>query len=394
MAIALGAGPASALEIAIFNADGFNEGFNDIKPAAPVGGNPGTTLGAQRLFLFNHAAAAWSLRLEGDVPVVVKAGFQSLGGDQFSATLGSARPTTVERDFPGAPKFLTWYVSPLGNQLAGEDLNNLSAGACPTDDKVNGKCAEIITRFNSDVDGSVLGAVDFYYGIDGNAGTDLDFLSVLLHEIGHGLGLIDLIDPNTGRISPDPANDTCQTCSDAYTDNLQNLKFTPKQVGDMTNQQRLQAIVDDSKLFWAGPAVQQASDLLTTGKRGDGAVQVFAPNPYQPGSSISHVDTDVAPNELMEPYLTPPPKNLNFSLAMLDDLGWETIDLPKCGDPNDSDTITTADAHLVLRGAVGTIECPGYICDVNLAGGVTTADALIILRRAVGQTLVLKCPLA
>jgi len=33
--------------IVIINLDGPGEGFNDATPAAPVGGNPGTTIGAQ-----------------------------------------------------------------------------------------------------------------------------------------------------------------------------------------------------------------------------------------------------------------------------------------------------------------------------------------------------------
>jgi hypothetical protein len=49
-------GVSHATTITIVNQDGVNEGFNDPTPAAPVGGNPGTTVGAQRLFVFQHAA--------------------------------------------------------------------------------------------------------------------------------------------------------------------------------------------------------------------------------------------------------------------------------------------------------------------------------------------------
>lgn len=45
--------------ITIVNADGPNEGFNDPTPIAPVGGNPGTTVGEQRLNLFRYAASRW-----------------------------------------------------------------------------------------------------------------------------------------------------------------------------------------------------------------------------------------------------------------------------------------------------------------------------------------------
>ena len=60
--VGLIAGSAGAATITIINLDGAGEGFNDPTPAAPVGGNPGTTIGAQRLFVFNHAAGIWGGR--------------------------------------------------------------------------------------------------------------------------------------------------------------------------------------------------------------------------------------------------------------------------------------------------------------------------------------------
>ena len=391
-AIAIAPAPASAVTITIKNGDLFQEGFNDPKPVAPVGGNPGTTLGAQRLFLFQYAANAWALRLGGNVPVVVSAQFEPLGGSSVSATLGFAAPTTVHRDFQHAPFSLTWYAGALANQLYGTDLNDLVPLGCPLP-LVNNKCPDLFAQFNSDVDNqSVLGTVDFYYGIDGNSGTDIDFLSVVLHEIGHGLGLLDLIDPNTGVIDPNPASPSCLNCSDAYSNNLKDQSFW---LATMSNAQRKLAVVHDGKLVWAGPAVLAASDILSAGVRADGAVQMFAPTTYIVGSSVAHLDTDVTPSELMEPYsFSPPPRDLTISLAQLDDLGWTTLPVPTCGDPNDSKSITSADAQLILKGAVGTAECDVLACNVNLAGGVTTTDALLVLRRAVGQTVTLTCPLA
>jgi hypothetical protein len=56
------AGVSTALaqgQIIIVNGDGPNEGFNDPTPAAAVGGNAGTTLGQQRLNVFNFGAEIW-----------------------------------------------------------------------------------------------------------------------------------------------------------------------------------------------------------------------------------------------------------------------------------------------------------------------------------------------
>ena len=47
---------AHAATITIVNNDNPGEGFNDPTPVAPVGGNTGTTLGEQRLIVFETAA--------------------------------------------------------------------------------------------------------------------------------------------------------------------------------------------------------------------------------------------------------------------------------------------------------------------------------------------------
>ena len=50
---------AGGATFTLVNGDGPNEGFNDPTPVAPVGGNPGTTLGEQRRNAFAHATGLW-----------------------------------------------------------------------------------------------------------------------------------------------------------------------------------------------------------------------------------------------------------------------------------------------------------------------------------------------
>ena len=64
-----------------------------------------------------------------------------------------------------------------------------------------------------------------------------------------------------------------------------------------------------------------------------GKAQLFTPNPFQSGSSVSHWDTSASPNLLMEPSINndlthevTPPSDLTFSLFK--DIGWETTNLP------------------------------------------------------------------
>ena len=58
-----------------------------------------------------------------------------------------------------------------------------------------------------------------------------------------------------------------------------------------------------------------------------GRMLMYAPNPYQSGSSVSHYDVSATPNQLMEPAINPDlthevtmPKDLTFQL--LRDIGW------------------------------------------------------------------------
>ena len=71
LALALLPGAAfAAATITVVNTDGPGEGFNDPTPAAPVGGNPGTTRrGQQRLIAFQHAADIWGAVLDSPVEI-------------------------------------------------------------------------------------------------------------------------------------------------------------------------------------------------------------------------------------------------------------------------------------------------------------------------------------
>jgi hypothetical protein len=165
------AGPA---QFVIVNINAPGVGFNDPTPAAPVGGNTGTTLGEQRLIAFQHAAAIWSARLDSAVPIRIRAQFTPLA----AGVLGSAGPIQVFRDFAGAPLTGTWYHVALANKLAGVDLS-------PATDDIN---ANFSTNFN------------FYLGLDNNHGALNDLVAVLLHEFAHGLGFSQTASLATGAL--------------------------------------------------------------------------------------------------------------------------------------------------------------------------------------------------
>src|SRR4051812_43251980 len=80
-----------------------NVGFNDPTPAAPVGGNTGTTVGQQRLNAFQFAANLWGATIKSDVPITIRASWAALECDANGSTLGQAGATNIFRFTNRAP---------------------------------------------------------------------------------------------------------------------------------------------------------------------------------------------------------------------------------------------------------------------------------------------------
>src|SRR5262245_42697388 len=121
--ISLSAPTFGAATIVIQNGNAAGVGFNDPTPAAPVGGNPGTTLGQQRLNAFQAAANVWGAQLNSTSTIIVLATMEPLTCTATTAVLGSAGPRSVWRDFTGAPLSATWYHAALANARFGADLD-------------------------------------------------------------------------------------------------------------------------------------------------------------------------------------------------------------------------------------------------------------------------------
>ena len=303
LAIAGIAGAAST--VTVVNLDGPGEGFNEPTPVSPVGGNPGTTLGEQRLIAFEFAAQAWENFLDSNVEILIGANFDPLSCSPTSGVVGAAGTTTVHRDFSGAPVSNTWYPQALANSLADTDLS-------PTNPDVG-------ATFNSDIDDddpNCLTGITWYLGLDGNNGNDIDLVDVVMHEIGHGVGFASFVDETNGQ--------RFLNRDDIFSNNLEDHS-SGRQWNQMNNNQRKQSAIDTGDLHWTGSNVVGASGGLTGGVHPSGHVQMYAPNPVEPGSSVSHWDTAVTPDELMEPFITDPPiQAIGLAAEAMLDIGWNS----------------------------------------------------------------------
>jgi hypothetical protein len=114
--------PAFAAKLVLNNVDAAGVGFNDPTPATAVGGNNGTTIGAQRLVAYRKALELWGKTLRSSATIVVQGSFARLDCDAGSGVLAQAGTLQIFSDFPGAPLAGHWYHSALANALTGQDL--------------------------------------------------------------------------------------------------------------------------------------------------------------------------------------------------------------------------------------------------------------------------------
>ncbi|MEA2599811.1 MAG: hypothetical protein QOF89_803 [Acidobacteriota bacterium] len=233
--LAVNAPAFGAANIVIVNVNAPGVGFNDPTPVAPVGGNPGTTRGQQALNVFQFAADVWGSILDSPATIYIQAAFVPLACTPNAGTLGSAGTIQVWNNFPGREYDGTWYHVALANKLAGTDL---SPGP-------NGTNADDIQAFFNSNLGTpgCLTTTNWYYGLDDNHGTLIDLATVLLHEFGHGLGFATFVSKTTGA--------NFAGLPDIFgTYTMDNT--TGKHFPQMTNAERVAAILNTNHLVWDG----------------------------------------------------------------------------------------------------------------------------------------------
>lgn len=228
ISVALSAGATRAAEIIPINFDDPGEGYNDATPTAPVGGNPGRTIGEQRQIVAQFAADLWGGVLVSNVPVYVGAQFNPLAPN----VLGSAGATFIFRDFSNAAVPDTWYSAALAEARSGIDLNSLYV--------------DISSEFSSNF--------TFYYGLDGNTPAgQVNFLDVVMHEFGHGLGFQNFENESSGAFSS------------GYADIFSTFTYdntTGKRWAQMTIAERQESALNYGNVVFDGASATAAAGLV------------------------------------------------------------------------------------------------------------------------------------
>ena len=279
---AAGSTPCAAVPLSIQYDNEQGEGFFD------------SELGEARRTAFEAAVAIWADALPGSVPVIIATRMVPFGGSGTGALLAQAGSVTVHRNFGGGATPSTWYSAAVASQIIDSDINGADL-------------PEISVDFNSDLDDNVvLGSVGWYYGLDAEPGTDIDLITIALHELAHGLGFFSQIEPVAGgwQIANNPSSFD-RRLRRPFVDGF----------SEMVDSERLAAIIS-ANLQFTGPAT--VNDF-------GAAPPVQATAPFIPGSSISHWDTGLSPDELMEPFYTSATRDLRLTLSALLDVGWGLV---------------------------------------------------------------------
>ncbi len=256
---------------------------------------------------FEHAKEIWENTLTSSVTIRVEATWANLGAN----TLGSAGPNNLFWDFAGAPDGRI-YPSALANALAGFDLD-------PGE-------PHILVNINS--------TADWYLGVDGNAPFDeFDFVSVVLHELGHGLGF-----SSSRAYNEDTGAGTLGFGSLQYRyDDFLLLGENGTSLISLGNGIALGNAFTSDNLY--------SGSVLAATANGGSQPRYHAPANFTPGSSIAHWDEGDFPagndQSLMTPQIGPGEAIHNpgtITLGLFADMGWSV-----CASLEDDPCITWQD---------------------------------------------------
>jgi len=337
--------------------------WTDPTPATPIGGNTATTLGAQRQNALSHASTELVNQLQIPVDITVHACGAHLGGDMNSAILAHAAPLTYlfdDPDFPinALPKKYTWYSITSAVRLGGTSSCGLGGGSC------SGVANEELEAvFNEDIGSpNIVGGEKFYLGFDPapNPGHTLDFVTIAMHEMTHGLGFFGLVnlDATQGPIGAKAGisgnsiaftNLSLGPYDDIYDDYVAIVNgstYTPfmgYEVNGANDAARAAAVVSggvvsedgqvDSStqtgLRWSDSVAANSSVNINVGKAApDDFPSLYAPcdktasancSP-QPSSTLSHT---VQPGDMMNAFYSGfNLRSMGLAVPMLSPLGW------------------------------------------------------------------------
>ncbi len=356
---------------------------------------PGNAWSTSAKAAFRAAADVWERAVESRVPIEVEATARNLG----PGVLGGAGPfdflrnegltTTREDRAPTAAEVRDDVFEPVA-------LYNARVGRDALPPERGKRNPDIEAEFNPNATG-------LYLGTDARpAANQIDFRTVVLHEIGHGLGFAGMASVEGGRASIGITGVNGGTGVRSGVSFDQHVYATSAaQAGSggtpllslPDGSPALRTALTGDSLYWSGQSALTAAGgkvrlhaPAQCGEQGPPRACARGESPFVEGSSYSHLDerryARGTPPGLMTPYLEAGEAYVDpgqIALGMLADMGWAVPALT-------GQRYTAADPQRVLdtrtgvgarRGRLG----PGSTLDLQVTGaaGVPAGATAVVL---------------
>ncbi len=253
---------------------------------------------------YERAVNIWETHIESDVEIRIEAGAIE---DPPADALGGTIPTQfwILEDADG-PQF-----------IAGDALADAMTGQDAAPDST-----DMMTDFNFERN-------DWHYGEGPAPSGTVDFTSVALHEIAHGLHYLSLCNktPSGGQCRFDVGE---AEVADLFSVRLRE-QLPDGELLSLTEEDTYSSSVGLGQALTSDRLVFAGSRSEDGARRSTGPVppKIYAPPTFREGSSLSHLDESIYPfegtNALMTPYIAPAETNRlpgPVVCGQLGDIGW------------------------------------------------------------------------
>jgi hypothetical protein len=242
---------------------------------------------------FEYAVSIWERSIYSPVPINLRANWENLSEN----ILGHGKPSLFYRNFKGAPQANIYYPVALVEKITGKEYNNSSD-------------ADITCSFNK--------SKPWHFGTNGKTPeTQYDFVTAVLHEIGHGLGISGFFITENGVAKYSNSNNS-PSVYDYFVFNSNQQRVADQSLFPSPSAELTKQLTSNSLIFNYSTETNEVPNAL-----------IYAPSTWANGISIYHLkksDFSIgSPNELMNAHaykgeaIHNPGSN---TLHVLSELGW------------------------------------------------------------------------